>query len=114
MNSTRPALSGNGRIEADEIDIATKFAGRVAELLADEGDAVAAGQVVARMDTRDLEASAARADAQVLQAQKSLDAAQSDLTQLAAQQKFAEQEHRRAQALISLTPWFLTLAASGS
>ena len=92
--------SGNGRIEADEIDIATKFAGRVAELLADEGDAVAAGQVVARMDTRDLEASAARADAQVLQAQKSLDAAQSDLTQLAAQQKFAEQEHRRAQALI--------------
>src|SRR5579859_313397 len=91
---------GNGRIEADEIDIATKFAGRVAELLADEGDTVKAGQAVARMDTRDLEASLARADAQVLQAQKSLDAARSDLSQLSAQQKFAEQELRRAQALV--------------
>jgi HlyD family secretion protein len=92
--------SGNGRIESDEIDIATKFAGRVAELLADEGDTIMAGQVVARMDTRDLEASAARADAQVLQAQKLVDAAQSDLAQLAAQQKYAEQELRRAQALV--------------
>ncbi len=91
---------GNGRIEADEIDISTKFAGRVAEVLADEGDTVKAGQVVARMDTRDLEASAARADAQVLQAQKLLDAARSDLSQLGAQQKFTEQELRRAQALV--------------
>jgi HlyD family secretion protein len=29
--------SGNGRIEADEIDIVTKFAGRISEMLADEG-----------------------------------------------------------------------------
>src|SRR5450756_2010004 len=45
---------GNGRIEADEIDIDTKFAGRIAEMLADEGDMVKAGQIVARMDTQDL------------------------------------------------------------
>ena len=45
---------GNGRIEADAIDIDTKFAGRIAELFADEGDMVKAGQVVARMDTQDL------------------------------------------------------------
>ena len=48
---------GNGRIEADEIDIDTKFAGRISEMLADEGDMVKPAQVVARMDTRDLEAS---------------------------------------------------------
>ena len=41
-------VAGNGRIEADQIDIATKFAGRVAELLVDEGDMVKAGQIVAR------------------------------------------------------------------
>ena len=35
-------VSGNGRIEADEIDIDTKFAGRIAEMLADEGDMVKA------------------------------------------------------------------------
>jgi HlyD family secretion protein len=43
--------SGNGRLESDEIDIDTKFAGRIAKLFVDEGDIVAAGQVVAVMDT---------------------------------------------------------------
>src|SRR5579883_2071001 len=38
---------GNGRLEADQIDIDTKFAGRIAKLLVDEGDMVAPGQVVA-------------------------------------------------------------------
>src|SRR5208283_3859657 len=42
--------SGNGRLEADEIDIDTKFAGRIAKLFADEGDLVKAAQVLAKMD----------------------------------------------------------------
>ena len=46
--------SGNGSLEADEIDISTKFAGRVAQVFVDEGDKVKPGQVVARMDTSDL------------------------------------------------------------
>jgi len=59
--------SGNGRIEADEIDIDTKFAGRIAEILADEGDMVKAGQVVAPIDTKDLAASLKKSEAQVQQ-----------------------------------------------
>jgi len=43
---------GNGRLEADEIDIDTKYAGRIAEILADEGDLVKAGQVVAHGHAR--------------------------------------------------------------
>jgi len=35
----------------EEIDIDTKFAGRVAQLFVDEGDMVKAGQLVAMMDT---------------------------------------------------------------
>ena len=35
---------GNGRLEADEIDIGTKFPGRVAELHVDIGDMVTAGR----------------------------------------------------------------------
>ncbi len=58
-------VSGNGRIEAQEIDIDTKFPERVAQLLVDEGDYVVPGQVVARMDTRDVEASLEKAQAQV-------------------------------------------------
>ena len=46
--------SGNGRIEAVDIDIAAKIAGRVREILVDEGDMVQAGQTVARMDTDSL------------------------------------------------------------
>ena len=64
---------GNGRIEAEEIDIATKFAGRIAELLADEGDMVKQGQILARMDTHDLEAELNRAQAQQKQAINALE-----------------------------------------
>jgi HlyD family secretion protein len=71
----------NGRIEADEIDIDTKFAGRIAELLVGEGDLVSAGQVVARMDVRDLQASLKRLEAQVKQAEKAVEEARSALVQ---------------------------------
>ena len=36
-------VSGNGRIEADEIDIDTEFAGRIARIASDEGDLVEQG-----------------------------------------------------------------------
>src|SRR5262245_33686870 len=51
---------GNGRIEATEIDIATKAAGRIKEVLVNDGDVVEAGQVLARMNTQTLEASCVR------------------------------------------------------
>lgn len=57
--------SGNGRIEATELDVATKLAGRVAEIAVDEGDFVTQGQVLARMDTQVLEAQLAQARAEV-------------------------------------------------
>ncbi|MDF3934026.1 HlyD family secretion protein [Pseudomonas citronellolis] len=60
---------GNGRIEATEVDVATKLPGRVAEIKVDEGDFVKLGEVVARMDTQVLEAQLAQAQAEVRQAQ---------------------------------------------
>ncbi len=62
--------SGNGRLEATEVDIATKFYGRVSEILVDEGDDVQAGQVVARMDTESLEAQLREAKASEISAEK--------------------------------------------
>src|SRR5215510_13758282 len=61
---------GNGRIEATEIDIATKTAGRIKEILVNDGDSVEAGQVLARMDTQTLAAELRQAQAQVKQAQQ--------------------------------------------
>jgi HlyD family secretion protein len=49
-------VSGNGRIEAVEIDIAARLPGRVADVLVEEGDLVRAGQVLARMDDAALRA----------------------------------------------------------
>ena len=60
--------SGSGRIEATEVDIATKFYGRISEIYIDEGDRVEAGRIVARMDTKSLEAQLREADASVIRA----------------------------------------------
>jgi HlyD family secretion protein len=68
---TLPAgfAAGNGRLEADEVDIDTKFAGRILELHVDEGDLVKTGQVLAVMDTRDLQAQLEQSQQLVLEAQ---------------------------------------------
>jgi HlyD family secretion protein len=90
----------NGRLEADEVDIDTKFAGRISQLLVDEGDLVKPGQVVAVMDTRDLEASLKKSQALVEQAQKVLDEAKANLVQAQTQVKFAQQELDRTAVLV--------------
>lgn len=60
--------SGNGRIEATEIDVATKLPGRVEEILVSEGDFVDAGQPLATMQVETLEAQRDEARAQYQQA----------------------------------------------
>jgi HlyD family secretion protein len=87
---------GNGRLEADEINIDTKYAARIGEMMVDEGDLVKAGQVLARMDTRDLQASLKRAQASVQQAQHAVDEANANVDQQNAQVLLAQQEMDRA------------------
>lgn len=62
--------ASNGRIEAEQIEIASKLAGRIVEVMVSEGDWVAPGQAIARMDTAELEAQRHQAQATVLQAQQ--------------------------------------------
>lgn len=73
--------SGNGRIEAVEIDVAAKIAGRIKDILVSEGEFVTAGQVVAIMDTDTLEAQLRQAEAQLQQAQSSVVTAKSQLAE---------------------------------
>lgn len=60
-----------GRAEAKEVDINSKIAGRVVNLLVKEGDRVEKGQLLAKIDNRDLTAKAnqAKAGIQALEAQ---------------------------------------------
>lgn len=53
--------SGNGRIESQEVDVATRLPLRVREIYVEEGDLVQPGQVVAQMDTVTLEQELAEA-----------------------------------------------------
>lgn len=73
--SRAPALPtgitfGNGRLEATEIDVATKVAGRLLTLVPHEGDWVDKDQIVATLDAEDVAAQLRAAEAQVRQAQQ--------------------------------------------
>ncbi|HYH21464.1 MAG TPA: HlyD family efflux transporter periplasmic adaptor subunit [Azospirillum sp.] len=73
--------SGNGRIEAVEIDVATRTAGRIKDILVNEGEFVGAGQILARMDTAVLEAQRKEAEAQLRQALIGIETAHSFVKQ---------------------------------
>ncbi len=86
--------SGNGRIEATSINIATKMSGRIKEVLVREGDDVVSGQVLAYMDTATLVADLHEAEAQVKRARSARQIAQANVAQ-------RESEKAAANALIA-------------
>ncbi|MBU2372763.1 MAG: HlyD family efflux transporter periplasmic adaptor subunit [Gammaproteobacteria bacterium] len=107
--------SGNGRIEATEIDVATKSPGRVLEILADEGDFVQPDQVLARMDTDVLQAQLNQARAQVRQGENAIltaeamvaqreserATAEAVVTQRRAELTAAQKRHQRTETLVA-------------
>ena len=82
--------SGNGRIEATEIDVDTKIPGRITDILVAEGDFVSAAQVLAHMDTKTLEAQRREAEAQLERATIGIDTAEAVVRQREAEQKAAK------------------------
>jgi HlyD family secretion protein len=92
-------IGSNGRIEATEVDVATKMAGRVGDILVEEGAFVKSGQILATMQVQTLEAQLREAKAQRQQAVNGVASAQaqlamrlSDKTALIAQVRRAEAE----------------------
>lgn len=90
--------SSNGRIEATEVDIATKTAGRIDAILVKEGEFVRQGQVLARMDTRVLNEQRLEAAAQIREAQSAVAAAHALLAQRENEMRAAEAVVRQRQA----------------
>jgi HlyD family secretion protein len=105
--------SGNGRIEAVELDVAAKSPARISEMLVDEGDFVTAGQVVAQTDPGELRAQIQQASAEEMQARNAVEtalavvgqreserqAALAVVTQREAEQVVAEKTAQRSQIL---------------
>lgn len=85
---------GNGRVEAVAIDISARTGGRIRDIVAQEGEAVSAGQILAHMDTQQLEAQLREARAQLQRGRIARDVAESGVTQ-------AEAEHSAALAVVA-------------
>ena len=93
----------NGRIEATEIDVATKIAGRILDEMVDEGDYVTAGQVVAHMDIEALQAQQREAVAKLAMAKSAVDTARSTMEQKKSEKAAAESVVAQREAEFDLT-----------
>ncbi len=91
----------NGRIEARQIDIASKITARVSDILVQEGDLVAADQLLAVLDTTELEASLAAAEAQLALSKESILEASAQLDLSHNREALARKEFERIAPLVS-------------
>ena len=91
---------GNGRIEAVQIDVSTRIAGRVKEISVKEGDLVRSGDTVALIDSAQLQAQLQRARADIASAESQVAAAEAAIAQAKAQLILAEQGLARAKRLV--------------
>ncbi len=82
-------LEANGTIEATEVEVSSKLPGRIAQLLVKEGDLVKPDQVIAKLDTSEIEA-------EVAQQQAALARAEAQLKELLAGSRVEEIEEARA------------------
>jgi HlyD family secretion protein len=88
-------VRASGSVEATEVQVSAQVGGRLLELLVAEGDRVAAGQTIARIDTTDAQLALRRASADRDQAAAQLallqaGSRQEDIRQAEAQVKSAE------------------------
>lgn len=93
--------SGNGRIEATEVDIATRIPGRLESFSVREGDMVEAGQLLAVMDTDELKARMAAGQANLHQAEQTRLLAQALVNQRESERRYSQAEQTRIESLVN-------------
>lgn len=94
-------VMGNGRLEATEVDIATKLAGRLTEVLAKEGDLVDKNQIVAKIDTSTFQALLKQAEAEVKRAKQARETALSRVEGIRVKRQLAVKELERSNTLFA-------------
>ena len=93
--------SGNGRLEATEVNVATKLAGKVEKVLVTDGDFVKKGQYLAQMQTNTIEAELAQAKAMVAVKKAELASAKAGVIQKTSSRDNAYRRFKRAEYLVS-------------
>lgn len=93
-------VMSNGRIEATQINIAAKLPGRLEEVLVNEGEMVEPGQVLARLDAKEVMAQLRSAEAEVRRLERSREETEAAVKSSRSQLKLAEQMLARAKKLV--------------
>jgi len=92
-------VSGNGRTEAVEVDITTKFGGRIEQVLVKEGDKVEIKQILVHFDTRELSAQLRKAEAEVRRFKHEKHSATAMIAQRQSELSLARKELERSKGL---------------
>lgn len=90
----------NGRIEATQIDVSSKYAGRLIDVTVDEGSEVTEGQVVGRISSPEVEAQLRAAQSNVDKAKQSLAEAEANIAQQNAILVSTKADFERGQQLV--------------
>ena len=90
---------GNGRIEAIQVDIATKYAGRIGDVLAREGSMVAPDDLLAHIDSTEMRAELEKANAQLAKAAEDVARAAADIVQKQSAADLSEKSFARSETL---------------
>ncbi len=100
---TLPAgiVRSNGRLEGTQLDVASKYPGRLVEVDVREGDEVTAGQVVGRIVSPEYEAEMRGAQAQVSRAEHALAEAKALIAQRKSTVDFSSTDYDRARRLLT-------------
>ncbi|PQA86654.1 HlyD family secretion protein [Hyphococcus luteus] len=99
-NGEPPGIAiANGRIEAEEIDVATKIPGRVREILVEEGDFVERDSILVRLDAAELAAALARAEAELRRAEQAVIQAEAQVNLRVSQCALATKNYERTKQL---------------
>ena len=92
-------VSGNGRTEAVEVDITTKYGGRLEQVLVKEGDKAGINQILVRFDTRELAAQLRKALAEVRRIKQESHSARAVIAQRRSELSLARKELKRSKGL---------------
>ncbi len=93
-------VKSNGRLEATQVDVSSKYPGRLAEVTVEEGSSVTQGQVIAKITSPEYEAKLRAAEADVQKSKDALAAAEAEITSRESALEFAKSDFERGQELM--------------
>lgn len=89
----------NGRVEAMRLDISTKYPGRIKDVMVHDGDEVAGGATIARMDDSEILVQISAADATAARARSAVGRAEAELIVRRNAQRLAKMDLQQSESM---------------